>query len=207
MKNRVVGLEYVKAKDLVENEKNVKLHRKGQRDLFHKVLEKIGFAGAMVAYKNSEGKLVLVDGHMRVEEVGRDTEVPVLVLDLDETEADFLLGSYDQIGYLSGKHDEKVEKLLDDLKVDETLESLLKEIYNLSPENGKVEKKEQPKYEIVPDFDEGYDALIIFCKREFEWAKLQTELNLPLKTSRRGRIGVTHVLSYDEFMERWQKKL
>lgn len=52
MKNRVVGLEYVKAKDLVENEKNVKLHRKGQRDLFHKVLEKIGFAGAMVAYKN-----------------------------------------------------------------------------------------------------------------------------------------------------------
>jgi DNA modification methylase len=95
-KDRIVGLERVQAKDLVPNPRNFRKHPEGQKTALTEVLEKIGIADALLAYPGADGKLHLVDGHLRQ---GLDPEayLPVLVTDLTEAEAQQLLLVFDPL--------------------------------------------------------------------------------------------------------------
>jgi hypothetical protein len=95
IRDRVIGLVRVKAKDLVPNPANWRRHPERQRAALRGLLRQIGYADALLARRDGD-RLVLVDGHLRQ---GLDPEqvVPVLVLDLDEREAEILLATLDPL--------------------------------------------------------------------------------------------------------------
>lgn len=92
--DRIVELRLVNTTELIPNPKNWRLHPEYQRDALRTVINEVGIADAVIARQTDEG-LMLIDGHLRIEEL--DGEVPVLVVDLDEEEADFLLATLDPL--------------------------------------------------------------------------------------------------------------
>jgi hypothetical protein len=68
LRNRIIELRYVRASDLVHNPKNWRGHSKQQRKVYRDLVDAIGFAGAELARVLDDGRLMLIDGHMRAEE-------------------------------------------------------------------------------------------------------------------------------------------
>jgi hypothetical protein len=79
-------------------------------------VQEIGFAGAELSYYSARnsGALTLIDGHMLQEEVG-DTEIPCLITDLTDEEADKLLLTYDALAGLAEADTTKLDSLLQEL--------------------------------------------------------------------------------------------
>jgi hypothetical protein len=100
IRDRVKELRRVRARDLVPNPSNWRTHPEGQRAALQGILAEVGYADALLARELPDGSLMLIDGHMRAETTP-DQEVPVLVLDVTEAEANKLLLSVDPIAALA----------------------------------------------------------------------------------------------------------
>jgi|ERR1019366_1779595 ParB-like chromosome segregation protein Spo0J len=87
IRDRIKELRRVKAKDLVPNRKNWRVHPKAQARALRGLLAEVGYADALLARELPDGKLQLIDGHLRAETTP-NAIVPVLVLDVSEEEAD-----------------------------------------------------------------------------------------------------------------------
>lgn len=123
IRDRIVDFRRVPAADLLSHGQNWRRHPKAQWDALDDVLAEVGFAGAVLARENAEGRLVLIDGHLRRDLLdSKKTDVPVLILDVDEAEAKKLLATIDPIGAMA----ETDAALLDELlrKVDTGSEAL-----------------------------------------------------------------------------------
>src|SRR2546426_5451099 len=101
VRDRVLDFRRVRASELVPSPLNWREHPPAQREALRGILEEIGFAGAILARKTPAGLLEVIDGHLRVEELG-DQEVPVLVLDVNEEEAKTLLATLDPLAAMAG---------------------------------------------------------------------------------------------------------
>jgi DNA modification methylase len=75
------------------------------------LLNEIGYAGALLARELPDGKLQLIDGHLRLETTPKAI-VPVLVLDVTEAEADKILLTFDPISALAQADKAQLEALL-----------------------------------------------------------------------------------------------
>lgn len=117
IRNRVVGLKMVKGSEIVPRPDNWRTHPKPQRDALAGVLESIGIADALVARQRADGRLELLDGHLR-QDLGPDVEWPVLVLDVDDQEARLLLATLDPLAGLAGQDNQKLAALLEQCKAD-----------------------------------------------------------------------------------------
>jgi hypothetical protein len=111
VRDRVKELRRVRASELLPNPKNWRRHPREQAAAFKGLLSEIGYAGALLARELPDGNLMLIDGHLRAETTP-DTIVPVLVLDLDEDEADKLLLTYDPLGAMAQSDQAAMEALL-----------------------------------------------------------------------------------------------
>src|SRR5712692_9387382 len=89
VRDRVVELVRMRAGDLTPNPRNWRTHPPRQRAALRGVLRQIGYADALMVRREGD-RLVLVDGHLRAS-LDPEQIVPVLVLDLEEAEADVLL--------------------------------------------------------------------------------------------------------------------
>lgn len=116
IKDRIKELRRVKGSELIPNPKNWRRHPKGQHDAMRGVLAEIGFAGAAIARETPDG-LILLDGHLRAE-VSPDQEIPVLVLDVNEAEADMILATFDPLGAMAETDKEVLENLLANIDVE-----------------------------------------------------------------------------------------
>ena len=199
-RNRIVGLETIPAGDLLEHPKNWRVHPEKQRSALLAALDTIGIADAVLAYKSerNDGKLTLIDGHLRRDLM--DT-IPVLVTDLTDDEADVLLASHDVLTTMAQRDEEILGELLDGIEMDIPRDLMLvidPDLEGLDEELDAEGNKERAKYPIVPEFDEGYDSVIIFATRESDWLWLEKELDLqPMKD--RKKIGLSHVLTVTDF--------
>lgn len=90
IRDRIVGLERVRAGDLVAHPANWRTHPKAQIEALQESLGELGYADALVARRLEDGRLQLIDGHAR-SELDPDQMVPVLVTDLQPDEAEKLL--------------------------------------------------------------------------------------------------------------------
>ena len=99
MRDRVKELRRVPASELRAHPKNWRTHPPAQEAALKGVLAEIGFADARIARETEDG-LELLAGHLRREVMG-DQEVPVLVLDVTEEEADKLLLTYDPLAAMA----------------------------------------------------------------------------------------------------------
>ena len=118
IRDRVVELRRVRARDLLPNPKNWRRHPKVQADALRGLLDEIGIADALLARELPDGRLQLVDGQLRAETMP-DEEVPVLILDLDQAEADKLLLSLDPLAAMATADNERLNDLLDTVRSDD----------------------------------------------------------------------------------------
>ncbi len=100
IRDRIRELRRVKASQLRPHPRNWRLHPQRQQDALRGILAEIGYADALLARELPDKSLQLIDGHLRAE-LTPEMEVPVLILDLDETEADKLLALLDPLASLA----------------------------------------------------------------------------------------------------------
>jgi DNA modification methylase len=128
IRDRITGLRRVRASELVPNKKNWRRHSIQQRAALKGLLVEIGYADALIAYELPDGRLQLIDGHLRAETTP-DMEVPVLVLDVNEQEADKLLLTIDPLAAMAEGDQAAVEALLETVRTDSAaVASLLERI-------------------------------------------------------------------------------
>ncbi len=111
IKNRIRELRFVRSDELRPNPKNWRTHPDKQKNALKGLLSEIGIADACLARELSDGSLQLIDGHLRAETIDA-TPIPVLVLDVDEEEADKLLATLDPLAALANSDASKLEELL-----------------------------------------------------------------------------------------------
>lgn len=164
IRDRIIELRRVSPKELRPNPKNWRTHPEHQRDALKGLLAEVGIAGAVLAYDPGDGGgLMLIDGHLRLEELASLEEVPVLVLDVTEREADKLLATVDPVGALAGQDDEKLLELLEG--VDSDSAAVQEMLSNLVGDLG----DEEPP--VAPSWEESFQILIE-CDGEAHQAQL-----------------------------------
>jgi len=148
-RDRVKEFRRVPASQLKANPKNWREHPPEQQRAMRGVLEEIGIAGALLARETPDG-LELIDGHLRTE-MADDTEWPVLVLDVDENEADVLLASVDPIGALAKTNADQLASLLGQIETENAdLDSLLNELKESLPT---IVEEDERDADDVPDVE------------------------------------------------------
>jgi hypothetical protein len=73
----------VRAGDLVPHEWNYRFHRDDQKGALWALYQEVGFARSLLAYELPDGRLELIDGHLR-RDLDPDMEVEVEILDVTE---------------------------------------------------------------------------------------------------------------------------
>jgi len=117
VRDRVKELRRVKAGELRPSPRNWRTHPQAQRDALRGILAEIGYADALLVREIDGGALELIDGHLRAETTPEQV-VPVLVLDVDEAEANKLLATIDPLAALAGADSGKLAELLSGLESD-----------------------------------------------------------------------------------------
>lgn len=144
IRDRIRELRRVPASDLRPNPKNWRTHPTAQRDALRGVLAEVGMADAVLARELPDGSLMLIDGHLRAE-TAADAEVPVLVLDVDEAEADKLLATLDPLAAMADSDAAKLDELL--RNVDTGSEALQQLIASTASEAGLYQPIDGPTAE------------------------------------------------------------
>src|SRR4051812_35222189 len=100
IRNRIKGHRRIRAGNLVPHEWNYRTHPEHQRAALQALYQEVGFARSLLAYELPDGRLKLLDGHLR-RDLDPDMEVDVEILDVTEAEARALLLSLDPLAALA----------------------------------------------------------------------------------------------------------
>ncbi len=148
IRDRIKELRRVRAGDLVPNPRNWRTHPKAQQDALRGLLSEIGYADALIVRELEDGRLELIDGHLRAETTP-DTIVPVLVTDLMEAEAAKLLATLDPLAAMAEADPAKLDELLRDVQTSsEAVAAMLTELAedsDILKGNGEVVEDEVPE--------------------------------------------------------------
>lgn len=106
IRNRIVEHVQVRAGDLVPHPLNFRRHPKGQRAALEASYGEVGFARSLLGFRLPDGRIQLIDGHLR-RELDPKMLVTVEVLDVNEEEARKLLLTLDPLAELA-ENDGKV---------------------------------------------------------------------------------------------------
>jgi hypothetical protein len=112
VRNRIKGHRRLRAGDLVPHEWNYRLHPEGQRAALQALYEEVGFARSLLAYELPDGRLKLIDGHLR-RDLDPDMEVDVEILDVNDAEARALLLSIDPLAALAETQEQLHQRLVE----------------------------------------------------------------------------------------------
>jgi hypothetical protein len=110
IRNRIKHHRRVRAGELLPHELNPRIHSDIQRETLAALYEEVGFARSLLAYELPDGKLKLIDGHLR-RDLDPDMEVDVEVLDVTDDEARTLLLSIDPLAQLAGYDADLLDEL------------------------------------------------------------------------------------------------
>ncbi len=110
IRNRIKAHRRVRAGDLVPHEFNFRSHPELQRSALAALYREVGFARSLLAYELPDGRLKLIDGHLR-RDLDPNMEVDVEVLDVTDEEARTLLLSIDPLAALAEEQAQLRERL------------------------------------------------------------------------------------------------
>src|SRR5580658_5806707 len=111
-RNRIVRHVRVRAGELVPHELNARTHPAAQREALTDLYAEVGFARSLLAYALPDGRLKLIDGHLR-RDLDPNMEVDVEVLDVSDEEARTLLLNIDPLALLAEIQEQVQRKLLE----------------------------------------------------------------------------------------------
>ena len=126
IRNRVRELRRVKASELVPNENNWRRHGAAQSSALKGLLAEIGYADALIARELPDGRLQLLDGHLR-RETTPNMEVPVLVVDVTQEEGKKILLTLDPLAAMAEADKTSVDSLLATVHTDSVAVSAMLE--------------------------------------------------------------------------------
>jgi hypothetical protein len=100
IRNRIIDHVAVRAGDLVPHPLNFRRHPQHQREALAASLQEVGFARSLLGYRLADGRIQIIDGHLRAE---HDPEalVTVELVDVTEDEAHKLLLTLDPLAALA----------------------------------------------------------------------------------------------------------
>src|SRR4030095_9298027 len=128
IRDRIKELRRVRAGNLRPHPKNWRKHPEEQQNALRGILAEVGFVDALMVRELSDGALQIVDGHLRAETTP-DSVVPVLVVDLDDNEAEKVLATFDPLAAMAEPDENKLQELLKGIETDsEALTALLDEL-------------------------------------------------------------------------------
>ena len=210
IRDRIKELRRVPASSLKRNPKNWRNHPHAQAQALQGILEEVGYADALLVRETDDGDLELIDGHLRADS-SDDQEVPVLVLDVDEDEADKLLATFDPISAMADGDPVMLEELTAELEFDSA--SLRKVVDDLvsgvvvDEENAPQSKWKEINATNVEDMElqpeEHYDYVLVLADNVNDWNRLVTLLDLPdAKLSRtHRRLGMARATTAKKILE------
>ncbi|MDC0935865.1 hypothetical protein OAS39_06235 [Pirellulales bacterium] len=111
IRDRIRELRRVPVASLRPHPHNWRTHSRSQCAALRGVLHEIGYASALLAFELPDGTLQLIDGHLRAD-AEPDAIAPVLVLDVDETEAQKILLTHDPLAEMAGVDAEQLAQSL-----------------------------------------------------------------------------------------------
>jgi ParB-like chromosome segregation protein Spo0J len=163
IRDRIKELRRVRASDLRPNPRNWRTHPAVQQDALRGLLAEVGYADALLVRELADGTLLLIDGHLRAETTP-EAVVPVLVLDVDEAEADKILLTLDPLAAMATTSSEQLQTLLAEVQTDNT--AIRQLIDTLARENETAEQlvnrlRDRPEV-VVP---ESYQV-VVECRDE-----------------------------------------
>jgi len=151
IRDRVIEFKRVDRDDVLPNEHNWRKHPEPQRAALRGLIQEIGVAGAGLAYysERNGGKLTLVDGHLRREEIPE--QLPVIITDLNDIEADKLLASYDPLAAMAVADKANLDALLREVSTGDA--ALSQMLTDLAKDNGLTYGAQEPAPAPEPDID------------------------------------------------------
>jgi ParB-like chromosome segregation protein Spo0J len=117
IRDRIKELRRVRASDLRPNPRNWRSHPAAQQDALRGLLAEVGYADALLVRELDDGTLMLVDGHLRAETTP-EAVVPVLVLDVDEDEANKILLTLDPLAGMATTSHEQLQLLMTEVETE-----------------------------------------------------------------------------------------
>ncbi len=117
IRDRIKELRRVRASDLRPNPRNWRTHPAAQQDALRGLLAEVGYADALLARELADGTLMLIDGHLRAETTP-EAIVPVLVLDVDEDEANKILLTLDPLAGMATTSHEQLQLLMTEVETE-----------------------------------------------------------------------------------------
>ena len=138
IRNRIKSHRRVRAGDLVPHEWNFRLHPELQKAALHAIYQEVGFARSLLAYELPDGRLKLIDGHLR-RDLDPDMEVEVEILDVTEEEARKVLLTIDPLAALAETQEQLHQRLLEQTPTDNNAlaaawEAAAKQVLEREPE-------------------------------------------------------------------------
>jgi hypothetical protein len=210
IRDRIVSLERLPASELQDNARNWRLHPYGQRVALRESLEQVGIADALIAYRSerNEGKLTLIDGHLRHED-NDDLEWPVLVTDLNDAEADLMLATLDPMTAMATVDPENLGELIEDVHTGTpALEDLLRSLETpvlAAQEAADADALDGPR-EMELQAMEHYDYIVVLFRNALDWQQAKERLGIEhegftLRDGKMRRIGLGRVVDGKRLLE------
>jgi hypothetical protein len=140
LRNRIKDHRKIRFGDLVPHELNPRTHSEAQRAVLAALYEEIGFARSVLAYELPDGRLKLIDGHLR-QTLTPDEILDVEVLDVSDAEARALLLAIDPLAQLAGYDQETLDRLRQTAEQDSAAARALRQA--LAEEDAAVRKRLQ----------------------------------------------------------------
>jgi hypothetical protein len=112
IRNRIKSHRRIRAGDLIPHELNFRLHPQLQRAALKALYQEVGFARSLLAFEMPNGRLKLIDGHLR-RDLDAEMEVDVEILDVNEEEARDLLLSIDPLAALAQTQEQLRDRLME----------------------------------------------------------------------------------------------
>jgi hypothetical protein len=174
IRNRIKGHRRVRADDLVRHEWNYRSHPESQQAALQALYQEVGFARSLLAYELPDGRLKLIDGHLR-RDLDPDMEVEVEVLDVNEEEARALLLSIDPLALLAQTQTQLHERLREVTPAPAELEAAWRQAAEavLAPRRDRWNRDPPGARQVIPE----QWLVLVTCRDEKEQVALLTRLS------------------------------
>jgi hypothetical protein len=172
IRDRIKDFRRVPAHSLLPHPKNWRVHNSQQRNVLQGILAEIGYADALLVRELPDGSLQLIDGHLRAETTPNQ-KVPVLVLDLNDAEADKLLATLDPLAALADTDQTMLNDLLAQVETENVaVQELLRSLSHSSSDDcGFDSGSDRPEVPIPEVFQ-----ILVTCQDEEEQREVFEQL-------------------------------
>jgi hypothetical protein len=216
-KTRNTGIRVLRVADIEDHHLNFRTHPNSQREALAGAIAEIGWYGYPDCYIADNGKVRLIDGHLRREHLiakyGPEATIEVNITDFDEIEARKAMLTHDPLSALAETNGAKLEELMSDVSIESaSLRRMLDDLALGAPNLEDVDTiglsdEGQPGDVNVQDMElqpeEHYDFILVLADNVNDWNRLVSLLELPhVKLSRtHRRIGMARAVRASKILE------